>query len=78
MDKSYDVGGWRFEKNRKPFPRYSKLKLLPFSFCNQIFKNTYGRVKHNLACAILEDGKLKQVVMSTIFHFSIFNSDRVS
>ena len=73
---SYNVGGWGFRTGRKPKARYSKLQLLPFSYCKDVFMTAYRRIKHNLACAILEEGGFLKV-MATIFHFSIFDIDRV-
>ena len=77
MNEAYNAAGWTFRKSRKPEKHSLELELLPFSSCQGITKDTYGRVKHNLACATLANGKFKQVVMFTIFHFSIFDIDGV-
>ena len=77
MDDVYHAGGWTCRSSRKPKSRDSELKLLPFSSCQNEIKATYGRVKHNLACATVEEGEFTRVVISTIFYFSIFDIDRV-
>ena len=76
MDVSYTMGGWNIHKDRNPYAEYWKLKLLPFSSCQKIISIIYGRVIHNLACAALNEKKLTKV-MHTIFHFSIFDIDKV-
>ena len=77
MKNVYNAGGWTIRPSRKSETRRLLLKLLPFSSCQEITKDIYGSVKHNLACAILEKGKFRQVVMFAIFHFSIFDIDGV-
>ena len=77
MKRLYNVGSWSYRKGRRTVPRSLTLELIPFKFCQIEFIEAYGTIKHNLACAVLTEGEFKQVVMSTIFHFTIFDIDRV-
>ena len=77
MNESYYVGAWIFRRDIGAKPRYSKLQLIPFSPCRLILITEMGEMKHNLACAHLQEGYFVKVVMSTIFHFSLFDIDRV-
>ena len=76
MDIKYYVGGWHYF-NEKPFAKYLTVELSPFEICKNEIKRVYKRNLHNLACGTAKKGTYQKVVMSTIFHFSIFDIDRV-
>ena len=78
MDITYYVGGWRISQGyRPPTAKHLKVKLSPYEICKKEIKLVFRRNLHNLACGMIEGGTLQEVVMSTIFHFSIFDIDRV-
>ena len=74
MDRLYYAGGW---ENSKRGLSYLELQFVSFSVCKDHIEATYRKTLHNLACAIIKKGHFNKVVMSTIFHFSIFNIDRI-
>ena len=53
------------------------MDLQSYEICKDEIKNAYHRNLHNLACGFSEHGFYEQVVMSAIFHFAIFDIDRV-
>ena len=78
MDITYYVGGWSLSKGyRPPTAKHLKVKLSSYEICKVQIAVTYNKNLHNLACGMIEGGTLQEVVMSTIFHFSIFDIDRV-
>ena len=77
MDRVYYAGGWERPGGGETALSYVGLRLTSFDVCKDKIKAIYRRKLHNLACAYFKNGFFHKVVMSTIFHFSIFNIDRV-
>ena len=71
------MGGWEKVRGGRTVLSYLELQLTSFDVCKNQIKTVYLKNLHNLACAIVKDGSFNKVVISTIFHFSIFNIDRV-
>ena len=77
MNIEYYVGGWHHSEELGPLATYMRVKLSPFETCSDAIRRVYGTNLHNLACGITQQGTYHRVVMSTIFHFSILDNDRI-
>ena len=77
MDRAYYAGGWQKPRRDPPVLSYLELQFTSYNVCKEYIKGTYKKNLHNLACAFSKRGFFIKVIMSTIFHFSIFNIDRV-
>ena len=72
------AGGWSYNDDCDAYLAYLKIELLSVVLCRDEIIKHYGRYLHNLACGVATGGCFYNVIMPTIFYFSIFDIDRVS
>ena len=75
MNIDYFVGSWKNTRLQTFHSKYLRVELSPYETCKNVITKAYHRNLHNLACGISVYGSYEEVIMSAIFHFSIFDID---